>query len=61
MPRRNRTPRRKRAVTTDHDGDRPISLSQMAESLVERGLASSAVLGPRPDYRNRTTTTKETI
>lgn len=60
MPRRNHRPRRKRTAT-DPQVDRPTTLAAMAEHLVERGLASSAVLGPRPDYRNRTITTKETI
>lgn len=58
MPRRNHRPRRKRTAT-DPQADRPTSLAAMAEALVERGLASSAILGGRPLHHHRPTNPHE--
>jgi len=57
MPRRNhRRPKRPPAHIEETAVEASPSTDRLAHLLVERGLASTAVLGPRPTYGNREAT-----
>lgn len=58
MPRRNRRTQHKRAVITMFDETEQLTPNQMAERLIERGLATHAASEQRGDFRNNTATTE---
>lgn len=55
MPRRNHNPRHKGRRSTDTTAEKPPSYQQMAHALVNAGICSPRILGPRRNTQPATT------